>query len=323
MQAAAAILGCPARVTPRFVTRSVHTNSLSLSRSLALALSLLLSPPPFLSHSLTHSPPPCARTVPPFPSPFTTTRTERAQKQPAVLEDDARQKAAGRRRQENRTRAARLRATRLRARRRPGTAQTRGVVARCPRERRPARGGGEGWGCGRREERGAAMGCGGGGPQRRAPADRADSVTLVLVSVGRDWSARSRSFFVHTAPGSLCPGRHSQAVKPLWFGRTLAQHLVRLHSAEAARGATERGGAAQRGKGGDRIVAAMSRPPPAAVASALAERPGRATRGPHLLKMPWPRGPHSQKMAWPRGLGCCSLLQLLRRDRAPALKGRD
>ena len=32
--------------------------------------------------------------------------------------------------------------------------------------------------------------------------------------------------FVHTAPGYLCPSRHSQAVKPLWFGRTLMQYLV-------------------------------------------------------------------------------------------------
>ena len=38
----------------------------------------------------------------------------------------------------------------------------------------------------------------------------------------------SRSFFVHTAPGYLCTCRHSQAVKPLWFGRTLAQYLVTL-----------------------------------------------------------------------------------------------
>ena len=36
----------------------------------------------------------------------------------------------------------------------------------------------------------------------------------------------SRSSFVHTAPGYLCPCRHSQAVKSLWFGRTLTQYLV-------------------------------------------------------------------------------------------------
>ena len=36
----------------------------------------------------------------------------------------------------------------------------------------------------------------------------------------------SRSSFVHTAPGYLCPCRHSQAVKPPWFGRTLTQYLV-------------------------------------------------------------------------------------------------
>ena len=36
----------------------------------------------------------------------------------------------------------------------------------------------------------------------------------------------SRSSVVHTAPGYLCPCRHSQAVKPLWFGRTLTQYLV-------------------------------------------------------------------------------------------------
>ena len=36
----------------------------------------------------------------------------------------------------------------------------------------------------------------------------------------------SRSSFVHTAPGYLCPCRHSQAVKPLWFGRTLTRYLV-------------------------------------------------------------------------------------------------
>ena len=38
----------------------------------------------------------------------------------------------------------------------------------------------------------------------------------------------SRSSFVHTAPGYLCPCRRSQAVKPLWFGRTLTQYLVTL-----------------------------------------------------------------------------------------------
>ena len=31
---------------------------------------------------------------------------------------------------------------------------------------------------------------------------------------------------VHTAPGRLCPWRHSQAVEPLWFGRTLTQYLI-------------------------------------------------------------------------------------------------
>ena len=36
----------------------------------------------------------------------------------------------------------------------------------------------------------------------------------------------SRSSFVHTALGYLCPSRHSQAVKQLWFGRTLTQYLV-------------------------------------------------------------------------------------------------
>ena len=36
----------------------------------------------------------------------------------------------------------------------------------------------------------------------------------------------SRSSFVYTAPGYLCRCRHSQAVKPLWFGRTLTQYLV-------------------------------------------------------------------------------------------------
>ena len=53
----------------------------------------------------------------------------------------------------------------------------------------------------------------------------------------------SRSSVVHTAPGYLCPCRHSQAVKPLWFGRTLAQCLVSMRtsaharSCEAVRGA--------------------------------------------------------------------------------------
>ena len=36
----------------------------------------------------------------------------------------------------------------------------------------------------------------------------------------------SRSSFVHTALGHLCPCLHSQAVKSLWFGRTLTQYLV-------------------------------------------------------------------------------------------------
>ena len=38
----------------------------------------------------------------------------------------------------------------------------------------------------------------------------------------------SRSSFVHTAPGYLCPCRHSQAVKPLWFGRTFT-HVLPVH----------------------------------------------------------------------------------------------
>ena len=38
----------------------------------------------------------------------------------------------------------------------------------------------------------------------------------------------SRSSFVHTAPGYLCPCRHSQAIKQLWFGWTLTQYLVTL-----------------------------------------------------------------------------------------------
>ena len=36
----------------------------------------------------------------------------------------------------------------------------------------------------------------------------------------------SRSSFVRTALGYLCPCRHSRALKPLWFGRTLARYLV-------------------------------------------------------------------------------------------------
>ena len=39
----------------------------------------------------------------------------------------------------------------------------------------------------------------------------------------------SRSSFVHTAPGYLCPSWHSQAVKQLWFGQTLTQYLVSKH----------------------------------------------------------------------------------------------
>ena len=39
----------------------------------------------------------------------------------------------------------------------------------------------------------------------------------------------SRSSVVHSAPGYLYPCRHSQAVKPLLFGRTLTQYLVTLH----------------------------------------------------------------------------------------------
>ena len=36
----------------------------------------------------------------------------------------------------------------------------------------------------------------------------------------------SRSSVVHTEQGYLCPWWHSQAVKQLWFGRTLLQYLV-------------------------------------------------------------------------------------------------
>ena len=38
----------------------------------------------------------------------------------------------------------------------------------------------------------------------------------------------SRSFFVHTALGYLCPCQHNQAAKPLLFGRTLTQYLITL-----------------------------------------------------------------------------------------------
>ena len=41
----------------------------------------------------------------------------------------------------------------------------------------------------------------------------------------------SHCSFVHTAPGYLCPSRHSKAVKPLWFGRTLTQYLVKVLAA--------------------------------------------------------------------------------------------
>ena len=41
------------------------------------------------------------------------------------------------------------------------------------------------------------------------------------------------SFFVYTAQGYLCPCRHSQAVKQLWFGQTLTQYLVKLYAHHA------------------------------------------------------------------------------------------
>ena len=67
----------------------------------------------------------------------------------------------------------------------------------------------------------------------KAPAPRPRSGIAGLPAHGL-WpeltvaTGSSRSSFVHTAPGYLCPCRRSQAVKPLWFGRTLTQYLVTL-----------------------------------------------------------------------------------------------
>ena len=65
-----------------------------------------------------------------------------------------------------------------------------------------------------------------------APAPRPRSGIVGLPAHGL-WpeltvaTGSSRSSFVHTAPGYLCPCRHSQAVKPQWFGRTLTRCLVK------------------------------------------------------------------------------------------------
>ena len=65
-----------------------------------------------------------------------------------------------------------------------------------------------------------------------APAPRPRSGIAGLPARG-PWpdtvaTGSSRSSVVHTAPGYLCPCRHSQGVKPLWFGRTLTQYLFTL-----------------------------------------------------------------------------------------------
>ena len=41
-------------------------------------------------------------------------------------------------------------------------------------------------------------------------------------------SGFSRSSVVYTAAGYLCRRRHRQAVKPLWFGRTLTQYIITM-----------------------------------------------------------------------------------------------
>ena len=61
------------------------------------------------------------------------------------------------------------------------------------------------------------------GSSRSSAQVRHDSRPSCSQPVAR---AHSRSL-VHTAPGYLCPGRHRQAVKPLWFGWTLTQYLVK------------------------------------------------------------------------------------------------
>ena len=63
-----------------------------------------------------------------------------------------------------------------------------------------------------------------------APAPRPRSGIAGLLARG-PWpdnvtTGSSLGSVVHTAPGYLCPCRHSQAVKQLWFGRTLTHFLV-------------------------------------------------------------------------------------------------